>query len=189
MSAKTIEFEHRLVDILRRAPQRLETLKILQSLALPDWAIGAGYIRAAVWDELSGCLVPSPVEDIDVLYFDDRNQEASQDQEIEDILKKMRPDLPWSVRNQARMHRRNGDRPYTSTADALSFWLETPTCVAVRLAESGHLHIMAPYGLHDLFSMCIRPTPRGHARAAEYRERIATKKWNEKWPGVTIEMP
>ncbi|WP_410962793.1 nucleotidyltransferase family protein, partial [Salmonella sp. SAL4446] len=61
----TTQLEQRLVDIVKRAPQRLEALTVLRSLRLPDWAIGAGYIRAAVWDELSGYRVPSPVEDID----------------------------------------------------------------------------------------------------------------------------
>ena len=48
-------------------------------------------------------------------------------------LKELVPGLLWSVRNQARMHVRNGDAPYDSTADTLRHWLETPTAVAVRL--------------------------------------------------------
>jgi hypothetical protein len=101
----------------------------------------------------------------------------------------MDPALPWSVRNQARMHNRNGDGPYCSTADALRFWLETPTCIAVRRDNDGGLEIMAPYGLEDLFSMSIRPTPRGRVRKAEYLSRIQEKLWHERWPNVTVELP
>lgn len=179
----------RLDMILRRAPLRMQAFEIVRSLHLPDWAVGAGFIRAAVWDELSGKETASPVDDIDVLYFNTAACDAKNDEAIEDRLKAIRPDLPWSVRNQARMHIRNGDRPYISTADALGSWLETPTCVAVSLDDEGGLRIIAPCGLEDLFSMRIRPTPRGCQRALAYRSRIEAKKWHEKWPNVAVEFP
>lgn len=179
----------RLEAILRRAPLRMRALQIVRSLALPDWAIGAGFIRAAAWDELSGFTTASAVEDIDVLYFDPEDLSSERDIEIERQLREIEPALPWSVRNQARMHIRNGDNPYAATADALRFWLETPTCVAVRLDTQDRFEIMAPYGLADLFSMSIRPTPRGRVRKAAYMARIAQKKWHERWPNVTVELP
>jgi len=179
----------RLEAILRRAPLRLTSLEIVRSLALPDWAIGAGFIRAAVWDELSGFTAATAVDDIDVLYFDPENRDSEHDAALEKRLREIEPALPWSVRNQARMHVRNGDAPYGSTADALRFWLETPTCVAVRLDAQYRLEILAPYGLEDLFSMSIRPTPRGRTRKSAYTARIAEKKWHERWPNVTVELP
>lgn len=183
------DLEQRLYAILRRAPLRMQAFEIVRSIALPDWAVGAGFIRAAVWDELSGYKTASPVDDIDVLYFDPGNSDERYDEIIEGKLREIQPTLPWSVRNQARMHIRNGDSPYGSTADALRFWLETPTCVAVRLSAESRLEFMAPYGLHDLFAMSIRPTPRGCVRKAEYISRIAGKKWHERWPNVTVELP
>src|SRR5689334_5936447 len=161
----------RLEAILSRAPLRMRALQFVRSLALPDWAIGAGFIRAAVWDELSALTTASPVDDIDVLYFDPEDLGSARDDEIEQRLRDIEPALPWSVRNQARMHIRNGDSPYASTADALRFWLETPTCVAVRLDAEDRPEIMAPYGLADLFSMTIRPTPRGRIRKTAYLAR------------------
>lgn len=179
----------RLDAIHRRAPLRLYALEIVRSLALLDWAIGAGFIRSAVWDELSGFTTASAVEDIDVLYFDPADRSPELDAALERRLQEIDPALPWSVRNQARMHVRNGDSPYGSTIDALRFWLETPTCVAVSLDTQDRLEITAPYGLADLFSMSIRPTPRGQARQAAYMARIAEKKWHERWPNVTVELP
>lgn len=189
MVSKVDKLDERLHEILRRAPLRLRALEIVRSLALPDWAIGAGFIRAAVWDELSGFTSASPVDDIDVLYFDRRDLSPERDAAIEKRLQEIEPALPWSVRNQARMHVRNGDSPYASTADALRFWLETPTCVAVRLDTQDRFEIIAPYGLADLFSMAIRPTPRGRARKTAYMARIAEKRWHERWPDVTVELP
>ena len=181
--------EQRLEEILRRAPLRMQAFEIVRSLSLPDWAVGAGFIRAAVWDELSGYTTASPVDDIDVLYFDPRTKEPRHDEALEQRLREIEPSLPWSVHNQARMHVRNGDDPYNSTADALCFWLETPTCVAVRLDAEDRLDILAPFGLRDLFSMSIRPTPRGHVRKAQYISRIQEKRWHERWPNVTVALP
>ena len=175
--------------ILRRAPLRMQALEIVRALALPDWAIGAGFIRAAVWDELSGFTAASAVDDIDVLYFNPLDRGAERDATIEQRLRDIDPTLPWSVRNQARMHIRNGDAPYRSTEDALRYWLETPTCVAVRLDAEDRFEILAPYGLEDLFAMAIRPTPRGRVRRQEYVARLTGKRWLERWPGATAELP
>ena len=183
------DLEQHLDLIVRRAPLRLKVLEIVRSLALPDWAVGAGFIRAAVWDELSGYVTPSRVDDIDVLYFDPKQQDPREDAAIEGRLRAVEPALAWSVRNQARMHIRNSDDPYRSTADALRYWLETPTCVAVRLDAQDRLEILAPYGLQDLFAMSIRPTPRGHVRKAQYAARMEEKRWHERWPSVTVELP
>lgn len=183
------DLHQRLETILRQAPLRLQALATVRSLDLPDWAIGAGFIRAAVWDGLSGFTTASAVDDIDVLYFDATDRSTERESEIEKRLRELEPTLPWSARNQARMHIRNSDAPYASTADALRFWLETPTCVAVRLDARDHFEIIAPYGLEDLFAMTIRPTPRGRIRNAEYTARITDKKWHERWPNVTVELP
>lgn len=167
----------------------MRALAILRSLDLPDCAIGAGFIRAAVWDALSDFTVASAVDDIDVLYFDTADRRTEREAEIEKRLREIEPSLPWSVRNQARMHIRNGDAPYGSTADALRFWLETPTCVAVRIDAEDRFEIIAPYGLEDLFAMAIRPTPRGRVRRQEYVARLTEKRWLERWPKATAELP
>jgi len=60
-------------------------------------------------DELSGYGTASPVDDIDVLYFDAEHCEACHNAVIEETLRSIDATLPWSVRNQARMHIRNGD--------------------------------------------------------------------------------
>ncbi len=93
-----------------------------------------------------------------------------------------RADVPWSVRNQARMHRRNRDPAYADTADALRYWLETPTAVAIRIDEDGSASLIAPFGVDDLMAMVCRPTPRGREKLSEYRQRIVDKNWRARWP-------
>ena len=184
----TSDHATRLRNILLRAPHVMAALRAVRTLALPDWAIGAGFIRSAVWDHLSGLPV-SPVDDIDVLYFDPADLTWAPEEHAETALSRLAPGLPWSVRNQARMHLRKNDAPYRSTEDAMHYWLETPTCAAVRLEADDALTVMAPFGLADLFARCIRPTPRGRLYVAEYRERLERKAWQRRWPGITVEWP
>ena len=180
--------EHRLRQILTADFGRMAALRSVRAMHLPQGAIGAGYIRAAVWDALTGQRA-TPVEDVDVIYFDPADVSKDTEDRIESGLRSLHPGPAWSVRNQARMAARKGDRPYASLADALTFWLETPTCVAVRLTDADRLEIVAPFGLDDLFAMRICPTPRGRERAADYRTRIETKRWQDRWPRVSVEMP
>lgn len=165
----------------------METLQAVAQLNLPDWAIGAGFVRNAVWDRLYGYPIPTPLADIDVLYFDRGNLDRYCEVEIEEALFKLLPDRPWSVRNQARMHVRNGDEEYQNTQDAISHWLETPTCVAVSFKSLNALHITAPFGLEDVMAMHVRPTPMGLKKYDQYLERIRMKNWAQKWPKVTCE--
>jgi hypothetical protein len=139
-----------------------------------------------VWDVLHGHAEPTPLVDVDVLFF--AAEEASREREatIEAALREAMPEIPWSVRNQARMHRRNGDAPYADTADALRFWLETPTAVAIRIAEGGRATLLAPFGIADLLGMVARPTPRGREKIAQYRQRMREKNWPARWPRVRV---
>jgi hypothetical protein len=137
-------------------PWRRSVLEVVRQHRLPDWAVGAGFVRSAVWDALHGHHEPTPLADVDVLYFDRSNHSREREVEIEEDLTTAMVNVPWSVRNQARMHLRNGDRPYADTTDALRYWFET------------------------------RPTPRGREKLAEYRQRIGEKNWRAYWPQVRI---
>ena len=174
-------------EVLLASPWHRDCLGAVRDLQLPDWAIGAGFVRNAVWDRLHGFARPTPLNDIDVLFFDAARTERAVERAPEDRLAAALPGRPWSLRNQARMHLRNGDRPYGGTEDALGFWLETPTAVAVRLEADGHLTVLAPFGLSDLMDMVGRPTPAGLAKIDQYRARMAAKNWPATWPRVTVE--
>jgi hypothetical protein len=167
-------------------PWRQSVLEAVRQQRLPDWAVGAGFIRSAVWDALHGYGEPTPLPDVDVLYFDRTNLSREREAAIEESLMQARPDVPWSVRNQARMHLRNGDPPYADTTDALRYWLETPTAVAIRIDEDGGASLLAPFGIDDLIAMVCRPTPRGQEKLPEYRQRIVAKKWWTRWPHVRV---
>ena len=167
-------------------PWRLSVLRAVRALDLPDWAVGAGFVRNAVWDHLHGYAEPTPLPDVDVLFFDPADRAGQREGALERRLAEALPGVPWSVRNQARMHRRNGDRPYADTEDALRHWLETATCVAVRLGAGDRLEVIAPFGLDDLLSLRSVPTARGRVRYDAYIARMRAKDWPSRWPGVRV---
>ncbi len=177
----------RVVAIVAADDWSMARLRHVRSLGLPDWAIGAGFVRALVWDRLTDKATRSRLGDIDVIYFDPGDPDGAREAAAEAALARCDPNLPWSVKNQARMHRRNLDRPYRSTEDALGFWLETPTCVAVRLEADDRMTVLAPHGLDDLFALRIAPTPAGRAKLDQYRRRLETKGWATTWPSLAID--
>ena len=149
----------------------------------------SGFLRGAVWDRLHGYGSRTPLYDIDVVYFDPETLDPAAELALETRLGGLLPDLPWEVRNQARMHLRNGDAPYRDSADALAHWLETPTAVALRLNDGGDLELLAPLGTEDLLGLVVRPTlhARMHEhRLAAYRERVTRKNWRAKWPKMRV---
>ena len=122
------------------------------------------------------------------MWFDGFRAGKAIDLELEARLKHLDGSVEWAVQNQSRMHARNDDRPYLSAVDAMRFWPETATAVAVRYADSGELDVAAPFGLDDLFGAVVRPTPHflGDKRAL-VAERIRRKEWLKRWPLLRIE--
>ncbi|HMB77806.1 MAG TPA: nucleotidyltransferase family protein [Kiloniellaceae bacterium] len=167
--------------------ERLRMLRAVRTLRLPQAAIGAGFVRAAVWDHLHGFATPTPLDDIDVVYFDPDDPAATRDADLEAALRRSLPGPNWDVKNQARMHLRNGDAPYRDLGDAIAHWLETATCVAARLNEAEDLEIVAPWGLDDLMNLRIRATPSGQRKGEDFRRRLGEKDWQGRWPRLTLD--
>ncbi len=170
---------------------RMRILAAVRAFALPDCWIGAGFVRAAVWDRLHGFAAATPLDDVDVVYFEPaqatREAEAGHERRLAEIWGADAAPVPWQVRNQARMHLGKGDAPYADTADSLRHWLETPTAVAVRMTDGGGLELLAPLGIDDLLAMRVAPTPYAHdKRPADYVARVTSKPWSRQWPRLDI---
>jgi hypothetical protein len=92
---------------------------------------------------------------VDVVWFEPKNCDSVVDSAMEEKLSRQSPLFNWSVKNQARMHQRNNHEPYRSTADALLYWPETATAVAVRIGRSTLLRSLRLMGsticLNDVF--------------------------------------
>jgi hypothetical protein len=175
--------------LLRADGLRMRLLAAVETLELRDCWIGAGFVRAAVWDHLHGRPASAPDSDLDVVWFDPAYASEQFDRATEVKLRSVEPSARWSVKNQARMHARNGDAPYMSTEDSLLRWPETATAVAVR-AVGANLETLAPHGLDDLFAMIVRPTPHfAGDKLPEFLARVRQKRWLERWPLLRVEAP
>jgi uncharacterized protein len=163
----------------------INVLRTVRSLSLPDWWIGAGFVRNKVWDALSGG-PQTPPGDIDVVYFDASDLSEETEQAHQKHLEEILPTGKWSVTNQARMHVENGDSPYISSLDAIAHWPETATAVAITLNNADLIIFQAPCGSEDLLNMTIRPTPCFTKKLEEFQRRLEKKRWDTKWPGVHI---
>lgn len=169
--------------ILGADPVRLRILQQVRALDLPDCWVAAGFVRSAVWDHLHQRPTSALPEDIDVIWFDPDNASAERDADLETRLRHSDPTLDWSVKNQARMHLRNDDPPYTSASQAMTHWVETATAIAVRLTPTGAIEVAAPLGLEDLFGLIVRPTERFRGEKYPiYQARQRDKDWPARWP-------
>lgn len=172
-----------ILDLIKSDPWMVKVLETASSLNLPDWMIGAGFVRNKVWDYLHGYTnTEVPTRDIDLIYFDTSDTQEDVEKAYNEQLAKIL-DVNWSVKNQARMHiKHNRTLPYKNTVEALSEWVETPTCVAVRLEPNGELTLFAPHGIGDLVNLVVRPAPSHKQDLATFWERVKSKHWLEKWP-------
>lgn len=178
----------RVAALIIADPLRWQLLWQVQALGLDDCWVGAGFVRNALWDHLHGRACSPLDSDVDVIWFDRQRCSAELDRHLEERLRARHPGIDWSVKNQARMHLKNGDLPYTSSADAMSHWPETATAVAVRRTADGACEVCAPLGLDDLFDGVIRPTPRfTQDRRAIFLERLQAKHWQGKWPLLRLQ--
>jgi uncharacterized protein len=173
-------------NFVAEQPFLMELLRVVATLALDDCWIGAGAIRNAVWNSLHDYPIQlASGSDVDVVYCDHRNASSDRDLIIERRLRDELTGTPWSVRNQARMHERNGDAPYRNSQDAIRCWPETATAIAARL-WGGSVQIVAPHGVEDLVRMIIRPTPAFRSKMPVYERRLASKDWLRRWPRLTF---
>ena len=176
--------ETNIIDLVESDEWMMSVLRAARNLNLDDWMIGAGFIRNKVWDYLHGYREPTPLADIDLIYFDPINLAEEQEKIYDAQLKKIL-DVPWSTKNQARMSILNKEEPYSSSEDALAHWIETPTCTAIKLLSDDTLHLFAPHGITDLVNLKIRPSPYNRAHSL-FEERITSKNWSSVWPKLEI---
>jgi hypothetical protein len=185
-----MKYQKTLQRLLLNDPLRIKALYAVRALQLSDGWIGAGFVRDAVWDDLHGYGQRPVYGDVDVVWFDAECCDSAQDCDLEERLSLQYSAFNWSVKNQARMHQRNDHAPYLSTENALRYWPETATAVAVRIGKRGLIEIIAPWGLDDLFELRLRPTPQfEREKFAIFRHRVVSKRWSERYPLLQLIAP
>jgi len=180
--------EQMIQDIIRGNQWLMDILSTVEKMHLPDWYVAAGAVRSVVWDNLHGFTEPTPVHDVDVIFFESNHMDREYEKSIERELKIWRNDIEWDVKNQASIHLWYQDvfgypiSPRKSSIDAISTW--SPSSIGVRISE-GELKIAAPNGLDDLCEMKFRGNP-AHIPNELFLSRVKERRIKEKWPLVQI---
>jgi len=179
--------ERDILNLIKSDPWMMKVLEVAASLNLPDWMIGAGFVRNRVWDhlhELNNEKVQT--KDIDLIYYDPSDLSRETEKEFEKRLKKIL-DINWEVRNQARMHeKRERTESYKNSVEAMSGWPETATAIGVKLDSDGDLKLFAPHGIDDLTNLIVRPTPVFKNDLTVFWKRIEDKNWLKIWPKLKV---
>jgi len=183
--------DDKIISIIKEDQWMMEILKAVKSLNLPDWWICAGFVRSKIWDTLHNFDERTPIPDIDVIYFNPTNVDEIEEKRYEKQLKSLIPNIPWSVKNEARMHIKNNISPYSSSVDAISKFPETATALGVKLDRHNNLILTAPCGIEDLVNLKVKPTPffiENIERFDFYKERVSKKNWKFTWHKLIIHL-
>ena len=178
-----------LESVLTKSKAVAEILRKAPDLHLPNWYLGAGAVAQTVWNELHGYPLDHGIRDCDLVYFD-----ADLSFEAQNLHRqrgnKLFASLPVEVEitNEARVHLWYKEKfgkeipPYLSTEDAITTWPTTATAIGVRY-RNGAFRVYAPYGLHDLLGMIVRPNKTLVSREV-YEEKAA--RWKSVWPKLEV---
>ncbi|WP_226564910.1 nucleotidyltransferase family protein [Shewanella chilikensis] len=161
---------------LKQDRMRMQTLECVANLGPIDAWLAAGFVRNLVWDKLHGTV--SRLSDIDVIYYEPNDTSEVTDKAYEAKLVAAL-DLPWSVKNQARMHLKNNHQPYVSVSDAMSYWPEQQTALAVRL-RAGELQLLNLFPLGPLLALELSPNPK--STPGVFESRLKAKNWLADYP-------
>lgn len=181
-----------IIEIIESDTWMMEVMHQVASLNLPNWYIGAGFVRSKIWDVLHGYDNRMLLSDIDVLYYDKSDLTTQTEEAITKKINALLPNntIPLEVRNQARMHVVNNHEGYLSTEDAIAHFPETVTAIAITISKQGNIELYIPFGITDIISMQVKPTPYFNEtieRQIYYKNRVMQKNWQEHWPKITIQ--
>ena len=174
---------HRIIELIKQDELRLRALDCVRQLNLPQGYIAAGFLRNMVWDHLHQN-PPTPLNDVDVIYFDNNETDSKTYKRYESELSQLMPELNWQVRNQAKMHKRNADNAYLDIIDAMSYWPEKETAIAIKKKDDDRFECVSAFGLDSLFQLQITYNPKRSIDT--FNNRIKSKQWLHHWPNLKI---
>lgn len=181
--------ENDVLELVASDPWMMEVVSCAEELDLPNWVIGAGFLRNKIWDHLHGySREASGDADIDLVYFDPNGNNQEADEALSQEMKE-KTGFNFEIVNEVYAHVWNGIPPYTSVEDALSQWPETATAIGITKRD-GTLKLVAPYGIDDAVQLIIRQSPNFKGSTPHNKglieNRVKDKKWLEKYPKLRM---
>ena len=187
-SALEADLQAQTEALLRADDQRMDCLRAARELALPDWALGAGFIRNLIWDHLHHKSVPTALNDIDLIYLDSADLTGLQEAEHEAWLAARVPGQQWEVRNQARMHVRQLVPPSPARSRPSATGWRCPPASGPA-AGRRFIRVAGPYGFAPNWSLQVDPNPRCRQERRVFTERVKAKGWQRLWPDLVVNWP
>ncbi len=184
-----LETKEDILKVVLQDEWMMGILRKAKTLGLPDWWVCAGFVRSKIWDTIYDYTERTPLPDVDVVYFDPSDISEETEKTLEDQLRRLDPSVPWSVKNEARMHLVNGFAPFDSAEDAISQFAETATALGLTMTDDSELILTARLGIADAVNGIVRANPcmlASRETAAVYEARIAKKNWHLLWPHLQI---
>ena len=184
-------YRQELTQLIQSTPWFMSILETVRTCNPPDWLVGAGIIRNLVWDHLHQYQTPTPLADIDVIFFDPQDLRPERDRMVQEQLARRPPHVAWEATNQAAVHLWYEEvfgiavPALRSSEEAVGTWPETATSVALRLLSTDEISIVAPCGLSDLFNIVWRRNP-GCITRERFVQRLHSKHILRKWPRVQV---
>jgi uncharacterized protein len=174
-------------QIVQAHTELMQVLKTLQTLDATAY-VAAGVLRHVVWAHLHAMSYSLSGTEIDVIFYDQDDEHALR---LKHVLETEFPEIQWDVTNQATVHqwyrteKNESIAPLQSIAQALSFWPETATAIALRLDGQHDFELIAPFGLQDLFELKLRWNPTLVSYHI-FEQRCINKRFLEKWPRLKL---
>jgi hypothetical protein len=174
----------KIITLLKNDPLRLKALDCVYQLDLPNCYLAAGFVRNLVWDHLHQKSESTPLNDLDVIYFDKHERDPNTYKNIETQLRYLMPELNWQVRNQAIMHTKNDNKPYLNLFDAMSYWPEKETAIAIRKLNHDEYECISAFGFESLFNLHLSHNTK--RSITNFNQRVTSKAWLERWDKLII---
>ncbi|MBG9211266.1 nucleotidyltransferase family protein [Mammaliicoccus sciuri] len=176
-------------DLIKSDADMIYILEVVESLNLNDSWVSAGFIRNKIWDTIHGYTDKTPYNDVDVIFYNADCLDESIEKRYEEQLRDIDSSIPWSVKNQARMHLKNDFNQYIDSKDAVDHYPEAPTAICARI-KNGKLEVHYNYSVLDLFNGIVSPTQYFNLESGRYDvylDRINRKQWHKQWPNLTFD--
>lgn len=174
---------HKILEIVKNSNRITSIIRTIKLINTENLMLTGGSLRNVVWNYQHYFIEEYELEDCDIIFYNSTNLSKDYEKSIKNRLEYLNPDIKWSVKNQARMHIRNGHKPYNGIYNAISAFPETCSSVAI----DKNWNIISPYGLEDLLNLIVTPTPFCIENEIEvYDRRIRQKNWLDKWADLKI---
>lgn len=184
-------FQERFFEVQKHNEVMSEILEKSESLNIPQWAVGAGFLQQSLWNVFHERPLLENIKDVDWVYYNPNDLSEQSENLVSEKVRETFGHIPlkFDVKNQARVHlwyeKKFGYTipPYCNLEHAITTWPTTATTVALYQVE-GEIKWIAPFGFKDLVTMQIRPN-KVQITKEIYEAKVT--RWKKHWNKMIAE--